>query len=67
MFEPVLGECPECGDRLGTLETRPRAEYIRRRKGCGCGYRITTVEIPADRTHMRRLRDQFATREVKYR
>lgn len=42
--------CPECGSEIrGTIDVRSHlGEYLRRRRECSCGHRITTYEITAD-------------------
>ncbi|QAX31288.1 NrdR family transcriptional regulator [Leisingera sp. NJS204] len=45
--------CPSCGAKLAAKDSRPHDAYgfatVRRRRVCdSCGYRVQTVEIPAD-------------------
>ena len=47
--------CPECGDKMDTKDTRPRADgTIRRRHKCeSCGKRMSTLEAPISMVVMR--------------
>ncbi|WP_425280360.1 hypothetical protein [Pseudaminobacter salicylatoxidans] len=44
--------CPSCqADDLRTLQTRPTAGGVRRRRVCEyCGHRFTTIERPKEAT-----------------
>lgn len=48
-MKPTGLHCPACGKRkLLTVDSRPTAGGIRRRKACNaCGFRFTTVETIA--------------------
>lgn len=37
--------CPRCGGSTSVTETRTNGTNVRRRRRCGCGHRVTTVEI----------------------
>lgn len=38
--------CPKCaGPGLEVTDSRPGVGYIRRRRLCTCGHRVTTVEV----------------------
>lgn len=46
MSKPVGLHCPSCGKRmLRTVDSRPIANAVKRRKECvSCGKRVTTIE-----------------------
>lgn len=37
--------CPKCGGTTSVTETRTAGTNVRRRRRCGCGHRVTTVEV----------------------
>jgi transcriptional regulator NrdR family protein len=45
-----MSMCPACNDERGAVvDTRPwRYGWTMRRRHCGCGYRYTIYEIPAE-------------------
>lgn len=42
--------CPGCGeqDAWRVIDSRMQQGYLRRRRVCACGHRMTTHELPAD-------------------
>lgn len=37
--------CPDCGSATSVIETRVTGTNVRRRRRCGNGHRVTTMEI----------------------
>ena len=61
--------CPNCGSKMDTKDTRPRADgTIRRRHICEvCGKRMTTLEAPVSMVVMRKsYKNMIVERLVHY-
>ena len=55
-----LNTCPKCGGDVYVVDSRPRDEFIYRRRQCvQCEYRFSTIEkvVNADEVEQRRIID----------